>query len=47
MKSRKKLIFLQTALALFVAACVSESFAQSHEPVLSLAKKKNLLCSNP
>jgi glutamate carboxypeptidase len=40
MKSKKKLAFLQTALALFVAAWVSESFAQPREPVLSLAKKE-------
>jgi glutamate carboxypeptidase len=40
MKSKKKLAFLQTALALFVATWVSDSFAQPREPVLSLAKKE-------
>ena len=40
MKSKKKLAFLQTALVLFVTAWVPASFAQPHEPVLSLAKKE-------
>jgi hypothetical protein len=40
MKSKKKLVFLQTALGSVVAARVSESFARLREPVLSLAKKE-------
>src|SRR6266508_1258892 len=40
MKTKKKLAFLQTALVLFVTACVSASFAQPREPILSLAKKE-------
>lgn len=40
MKSKKKLVFLQTALGSVVAARVSELFARPREPVLSLAKKE-------
>src|SRR6266540_2850678 len=40
MKSKRKFCFLRVAIVLFVAAMVSESLAQSQEPVLSLAKKE-------
>jgi glutamate carboxypeptidase len=40
MKSKRKFCFLQAAMALFVAAMVSESFAQPQEPALSLTRKE-------